>query len=54
MDNNVNLCDVCKTPLVSAKDKISLSGELRMDGSWNFNNMVCPNCHPDLVETEKH
>ena len=46
------LCKVCGTPLVKANQVLKMDGTLKLDGSWGFNNMVCPKCHPELAESK--
>lgn len=49
-DNEKSICRQCGTELVPAKENITISGKLKMDGTWNFNDKVCPKCHPELVD----
>ncbi len=55
MDENKDLtCQVCGTPLVKSKKdlKKTLDGSRTLDGSWDLGDMVCPKCHPELVESK--
>lgn len=46
------LCEVCGTPLVHSKKEITYDGSLVYDGSFNYNNDICPKCHPEYVSEE--
>lgn len=52
MSDNASVCGKCNTPLVPANQKIKMDGKMKLDGTWNFDNMVCPHCHPDMVKSE--
>lgn len=49
--NDVIVCEVCGTEMVSPAQPLSLDGTLSFDGSSTLGGLICPKCHPDLVES---
>lgn len=49
--NDVVKCAVCETEMVPKKQGTALDGGRTMDGSSTWGGLVCPKCHPELVES---
>lgn len=51
-ENEVIKCEVCDTTMVPKKEGTTLDGERLLDGSMTLGDLVCPKCHPDLVDSK--
>ena len=48
-ENTKLVCEKCGTPLVPVKAKYN--GSMKYDGTSTYGSqMICPNCHPELVK----
>lgn len=46
---DASVCAKCGQPFEPANLVLKMDGTMMLDGTWTFNNEVCPKCHFDLL-----